>query len=113
MQEGSKRAIVAAFLANLGIAIAKFVGFAITRSAGLLAEAFDLINTGAYGSAVDRLATLTGVAGQLSATLGALAGVPGPAGSEGLNLAPVLHGETNALRENVLTAYKRSEEHTS
>lgn len=39
MQEGSKRAIVAAFAANLGIAIAKVVGFAITGSAGLLAEA--------------------------------------------------------------------------
>lgn len=39
MQEGSRRAIVAAFLANLGIAIAKFVGFFFTRSAGMLAEA--------------------------------------------------------------------------
>jgi cation diffusion facilitator family transporter len=39
MQEGSKRAIVAAFVANLGIAIAKLVGFVFTRSAGLLAEA--------------------------------------------------------------------------
>ena len=39
MQEGSRRAIVAAFLANLGIAIAKFVGFAITGAASLLAEA--------------------------------------------------------------------------
>jgi cation diffusion facilitator family transporter len=39
MHEGSRRAIVAAFLANLGIAIAKFVGFAFTGSASLLAEA--------------------------------------------------------------------------
>ncbi|MCA1735908.1 MAG: cation diffusion facilitator family transporter [Actinobacteria bacterium] len=39
MQEGSKKAIVAAFIANLGIAIAKLVGFFFTRSAGLLAEA--------------------------------------------------------------------------
>ncbi|HSL25361.1 MAG TPA: cation diffusion facilitator family transporter [Acidimicrobiia bacterium] len=39
MREGSKKAIVAAFLANLGIAIAKTVGFIFTRSAGLLAEA--------------------------------------------------------------------------
>lgn len=39
MQDGSKKAIIAAFFANLGIAIAKFVGFAITGSAGLLAEA--------------------------------------------------------------------------
>ena len=39
MQEGSRRAIIAAFLANLGIAIAKFVGFVITGSASMLAEA--------------------------------------------------------------------------
>ena len=38
MREGAKKAIVAAFLANLGIAIAKFVGFLVTSSAGLLAE---------------------------------------------------------------------------
>jgi cation diffusion facilitator family transporter len=37
--EGSKKAIIAAFFANLGIAIAKFVGFIITGSAGMLAEA--------------------------------------------------------------------------
>jgi len=36
---GEKRAVIAALLANLGIAIAKFVGFAITGSASLLAEA--------------------------------------------------------------------------
>jgi cation diffusion facilitator family transporter len=35
---GSKKAIVAALLANLGVAVAKFIGFAITRSASLLAE---------------------------------------------------------------------------
>ncbi len=39
MQEGSRRAIVAAFFANLGIAIAKFVGFAATGAASMLAEA--------------------------------------------------------------------------
>ncbi len=39
MQDGSKKAIVAAFGANLGIAIAKFTGFALTRSTALLAEA--------------------------------------------------------------------------
>jgi cation diffusion facilitator family transporter len=45
--DGSRKAIVAAFLANLGIAISKFVGFAITGSAGLLAEAFhSLADTG-------------------------------------------------------------------
>jgi cation diffusion facilitator family transporter len=37
--EGSRKAILAAFFANLGIAIAKFIGFFITRSAGMLAEA--------------------------------------------------------------------------
>jgi cation diffusion facilitator family transporter len=46
-EEGSKKAIVAAFLANLGIAIAKFVGFLITGSAGLLAESgHSLADTG-------------------------------------------------------------------
>ncbi len=39
MHEGSKRAIFAAFLANLGIAIAKFVGFLITGASSMLAEA--------------------------------------------------------------------------
>ena len=38
MHEGSKRAIAAAFLANLGIAIAKFVGFLITGASSMLAE---------------------------------------------------------------------------
>jgi cation diffusion facilitator family transporter len=47
MQEGSKRAILAAFVANLGIAIAKAIGFGITGSAGLLAEAgHSLADTG-------------------------------------------------------------------
>ena len=32
MTGGSKKAIVAAFIANLGIAIARFIGFIITRS---------------------------------------------------------------------------------
>jgi cation diffusion facilitator family transporter len=36
--DGSRKAIFAAFFANLGIAIAKFVGFAITSSTSLLAE---------------------------------------------------------------------------
>ena len=39
MQEGSQKAIVAAFFANAGIAIAKFVGFAATGAASMLAEA--------------------------------------------------------------------------
>ena len=47
MQEGSRRAIIAAFFANLGIAIAKFTGFLITGSASLLAEAgHSLADTG-------------------------------------------------------------------
>lgn len=36
--EGSTRAIVAAMIANLGIAVAKFAGFLVTRSSSLLAE---------------------------------------------------------------------------
>nr|WP_217920980.1 cation diffusion facilitator family transporter [Miltoncostaea oceani] len=38
MHEGSKRAILAAFLANLGIAIAKFAGFLVTGASSMLAE---------------------------------------------------------------------------
>jgi cation diffusion facilitator family transporter len=39
MQEASRRAVVAAFCANLGIALAKFVGFVFTGAASMLAEA--------------------------------------------------------------------------
>ena len=39
MHEGSKKAIVAAFLANLAIAVAKVVGFLFTGAASMLAEA--------------------------------------------------------------------------
>ncbi|MFI5316306.1 MAG: cation diffusion facilitator family transporter [Myxococcota bacterium] len=39
MHEGSRRAIVAAFSANLGIALAKFAAFAFTGAASMLAEA--------------------------------------------------------------------------
>jgi cation diffusion facilitator family transporter len=50
MNEGSKKAIVAAFAANLGIAIAKLIGFAATRSTGMLAEAVhSLADTGNQG----------------------------------------------------------------
>ncbi len=50
VQDGSRKAIIAAFFANLGIAIAKFVGFLLTRSAGLLAEAgHSLADTGNQG----------------------------------------------------------------
>ncbi|MGB8862060.1 MAG: cation diffusion facilitator family transporter [Ilumatobacteraceae bacterium] len=50
MQEGSRKAIIAAFFANLGIAVAKFVGFILTGSAGLLAEAgHSVADTGNQG----------------------------------------------------------------
>lgn len=50
MHEGSRKAIIAAFFANLGIAAAKFVGFVFTGSAGLLAEAgHSLADTGNQG----------------------------------------------------------------
>ena len=50
MTDGSRKAILAAFFANLGIAIAKFVGFLVTRSAGLLAESFhSMADTGNQG----------------------------------------------------------------
>jgi len=39
VHEGSRRAIIAAFAANLGIAAAKFVAFAFTGAASMLAEA--------------------------------------------------------------------------
>ncbi|HKC50210.1 MAG TPA: cation diffusion facilitator family transporter [Myxococcota bacterium] len=39
MHEGSRRAIIAAFAANLGIAVAKFAAFAFTGAASMLAEA--------------------------------------------------------------------------
>jgi cation diffusion facilitator family transporter len=39
VQEGSRKAIIAALVANSGIAVAKFVGFLLTGSASLLAEA--------------------------------------------------------------------------
>ena len=40
-------------------------------------------------------------------TLGALAGVPAPEGSEGRSLAPVLAGKTGTQREAILTAYTK------
>ena len=47
MTDGSRKAIFAAFFANLGIAISKFVGFLITGSASLLAETIhSLADTG-------------------------------------------------------------------
>ncbi len=50
VQDGSRKAIIAAFFANLGIAIAKFVGFLLTGSAGLLAEAgHSVADTGNQG----------------------------------------------------------------
>jgi cation diffusion facilitator family transporter len=50
VHEGSRKAILAAFVANLGISIAKFAGFFITGSAGLLAESLhSLADTGNQG----------------------------------------------------------------
>jgi cation diffusion facilitator family transporter len=50
VHEGSRKAIVAAFFANLGIAISKIVGFVLTGSAGMLAEAVhSLADTGNQG----------------------------------------------------------------
>jgi cation diffusion facilitator family transporter len=50
VHEGSRKAILAAFVANLGIAIAKLVGFFITGSAGLMAESLhSLADTGNQG----------------------------------------------------------------
>jgi len=50
VHEGSRKAIIAAFFANLGIAVSKFVGFVITGSAGLLAESgHSLADTGNQG----------------------------------------------------------------
>src|SRR2546423_15689584 len=40
MEEGTRRAVVAAFLANLGIAVAKLLSFAVTGSPSMLAESF-------------------------------------------------------------------------
>jgi len=49
-EDGSRRAIVAAFLANLGIAAAKFAAFLITGAASMLAEAVhSLADTGNQG----------------------------------------------------------------
>jgi cation diffusion facilitator family transporter len=39
MHEGSKKAVLAALVANLGIALSKFVGFFLTGAASMLAEA--------------------------------------------------------------------------
>ena len=48
--EGTRRAIVAAFIANLGIAISKFVAFVITGSASMLAESIHSVaDTGNQG----------------------------------------------------------------
>jgi cation diffusion facilitator family transporter len=47
MQDGSRRAIVAALFANLGISIAKLVGWSVTGAASMLAEAtHSLADTG-------------------------------------------------------------------
>ena len=38
MEGGSRSVVVAALIANLGIAVAKFVGFLVTGAASMLAE---------------------------------------------------------------------------
>ncbi len=49
-QGGSKRAIFAAFLANLGIALLKLIGFVVTGAASMLAESVhSLADTGNQG----------------------------------------------------------------
>src|SRR5262249_32623633 len=48
--EGTRRAIIAAFLANLGIAVSKFAAFVITGSASMLAESIHSVaDTGNQG----------------------------------------------------------------
>jgi cation diffusion facilitator family transporter len=48
--DGTRRAVVAAFFANLGIAISKFLAFALTGSAAMLAESIhSLADTGNQG----------------------------------------------------------------
>jgi len=50
MQEGSRRAIVVAFLANLGIAVTKLLAYTVTGAASILAEAVhSLADTGNQG----------------------------------------------------------------
>jgi cation diffusion facilitator family transporter len=50
VEGGSKRAIAAAFLANLGIAVAKFVAFLLTGSASMMAESIHSVaDTGNQG----------------------------------------------------------------
>ena len=50
VQDGSRKAIIAAFFANLGIAVAKFTGFLLTGSTGLLAESgHSIADTGNQG----------------------------------------------------------------
>jgi len=50
MQDGSKKAIVAAFASNMAIALGKLVGFALTGAASMLAEAIhSFADTGNQG----------------------------------------------------------------
>jgi cation diffusion facilitator family transporter len=50
MKEGSRRAVITAFFANLGIAVAKFVAFLFTGAASMLAEAVHSVaDTGNQG----------------------------------------------------------------
>ena len=50
MDHGSRRAIIAAFLANLGIALSKLIAFVLTGAASMLAEAIhSFADTGNQG----------------------------------------------------------------
>ena len=50
MEHGSRKAVLAAFFANLGIAVAKFIGFFFTGAASMLAEAIHSVaDTGNQG----------------------------------------------------------------
>ena len=77
MQDGSRKAIIAAFFANLGISVAKFVGFLLTGSAGLLAEAgHSVADTGNQnfkdvGAAINTLNTNVGNSNTALAALAA------------------------------------------
>ena len=80
----SGAAILAAFLANVGIAIAKFVGFVITGSSALLAEAVhsvaDAGNQGLLalgGKRAERAPTTLQLAARVEGSMGPTSGSRG------------------------------------
>ena len=58
---GSNKAIIAAFLANLGIAVGKFVGFLITGASSMLAESIHSSPYRQPGAAPDRWAAVAAI----------------------------------------------------